>query len=76
MGRTSHTLASAVGSFEVVGARVGLCMGGAVLLRARACITLGDGLVVGTLGSGVVGNRGQSILGDGVPVEGAGDAFC
>jgi hypothetical protein len=32
--------------------------------------TLGDGLVVCTLGSGVVGNRGRSTLGDGVPVVG------
>jgi hypothetical protein len=69
-------LAGAVRSFEVVGVRVGLCMGGAVLLRVRARSTLGDGLVVGTLGSGVAGNRGRSTLGDGVPVVGVGGAFC
>ncbi len=63
-------LASAVGSFEVVGVRVGLCMGGRGLLRATARSTLGDGIVVCTLGSGVVGNRGRSTLGDGVLVVG------
>ncbi len=37
--------------------------------------TLGDGLVVGTLISGVAGNRGRSTLGDGVSVVGGGEAF-
>jgi hypothetical protein len=45
-------------------------MGGGGLLRAKARSTLGDGFVVCTLGSGVVGNRGQSTLGDGVPMVG------
>jgi hypothetical protein len=46
-------------------------------LCARARITLGDGLVVGTLGSVVTGNRGWSFLIDGVPVVGGGGGtFC
>jgi hypothetical protein len=76
MGCTSCTLVGAVGSFEVVGVRVGLGMGGGGLLRATARSTLGDGLVVGTLVSGVAGNCGRSTLGDGVSVVGGGDAFC
>jgi hypothetical protein len=76
MGRTGRTLVGAVGSFEVVGVRVGLGMGGGRLLRATARSTLGDGLVVGTLVSGIAGNRGWSTLGDGVQGVGGGDAFC
>ena len=38
--------------------------------------TLGDGLVVCTLFSGVVGNRGQSTLGDGIQEVGGGCASC
>ena len=76
MGRTSRTLVGAVGSFEVVGVRIGLGMGGGRLLRATACSTLGDGLVVGTLVSGVVGNCGRSTLGDGVQGVGGSSAFC
>jgi hypothetical protein len=45
-------------------------MGGGGLLRVTARSTLGDGLVVCTLGSGIVGNRGRSTLGDGVSVVG------
>ncbi len=51
-------------------------MGGGRLLRATARSTLGDGLVVGTLVSGVVGNRGRSTLGDGVQGVGGGCASC
>jgi hypothetical protein len=76
MGCTSRTLVGAVGSFEVVGVRVGLGMGGGGLLCATTRSTLGDGLVVGTLVSGIVGNRGQSTLGDGVQGVGGGCAFC
>ena len=76
MGRTSHTLVCAMGSFEVVGVRVGLGMGGGGLLRATTRSTLGDGLVVGTLISGVVGNRGRSILGAGIQGVGGGCASC
>ena len=75
MGCTSRTLVSAVGSFEVVGVRIGLGMGSGGLLRVTAHSTLGDGLLVGTLVSGVAGNRGRSTLGDGVPVVGGGDEF-
>ncbi len=45
-------------------------MGGGGLLRATARSTLGDGLVICTLGSGVVGNCGWSTLNDGVLVVG------
>ena len=76
MGRTSCTLVGAVGSFEVVGVRVGLGMGGGRLLRATVRSTLGDGLVVGTLVSGIVGNRGRSTLGDGVQGVGGGCVSC
>ncbi len=76
MGRTSRTLVGAVGSFEVVGVRVGLSMGGGRSLCATARSTLGDGLVVGTLVSGVASNRGWSTLGDGVLVVGGGGALC
>ena len=65
MGLTSRTLGGAVGSCEVVGVRVGLCVGGGGLLRVAARSTLGDGLVASTLGSGVAGIRGRSTLGDG-----------
>jgi hypothetical protein len=76
MGCTSRTLVGTVGSFEVVGVRVGLGMGGGGLLRVTAHSTLGDGLLVGALVSGVAGNRGRSTLGDGVLVVGGGDEFC
>jgi len=65
-----------VGSCEVVGVRVGLCVGGGELLRAAARITLGDGLVAGTLGSCAAGIHGRSTLGDdGVTVEGGAGLF-
>ena len=51
-------------------------MGGGRLLHATARSTLGDGLVVGTLVSGVASNRGRSTLGEGVPVVGGGGALC
>ncbi len=62
-----------MGSCDVVGIQDGLHVGGGEILRVLACITLGDGPGVGTLGSGVVGNcgcstLGGSTLGDGVPV--------
>jgi hypothetical protein len=76
MGRTSRTLIVAVGSFEVVGVQVGLSMGGGGLLRATARSILGDGLVIGTLVSGVASNLGLSTLGDGVPVVGGGGTLC
>jgi len=65
-----------VGSCEVVGVRVGLCVGGGGLLRAAARSTLGDGLVAGTLSSGAAGIRGRSTLGDGVTVVGGAGVFC
>ena len=76
MGRTSRTLVGAVGSFEVVGIQVGLGMGGGGLLRATVRSTLGDGLVVSNLVSGIAGNRGRSTLGDGVQGVGGGCASC
>jgi hypothetical protein len=57
-----------VGSCDVGGIRDGLRVGGGAMLHALVCVTLGDGPGVGTLGSGVVGNRGRSTLGDGVSV--------
>ncbi len=69
MGLISRTLGGAVGSCEVVGVRVGL-------LHAAACSTLGDGLVVGTLGSGSAVICGRSTLGDGVTVVGGAGIFC
>ena len=65
-----------MGSCEVVGVRVGLCVGGGGLLRAAARSTLGDGLVAGTLGSGAAGIRGRSTLGDGVTGVGGAGIFC
>jgi hypothetical protein len=65
-----------VGSCEVVGVQVGLCIGGGGLLRATARSTLGDGLVAGTLGSGAAGIRGRSTLSDGVTVVGGAVVFC
>ncbi len=58
----------AVRSCDVVGIWVELHVGGNATLPALACVTLGDGPGIGTLGSGVVGNHGRSILGDGVLV--------
>ena len=59
-----------MGSCEVVGIRLGLCVGGGGLLRAAARSTLGDGLVASTLGSCAAGIHGRSTLGDGVTVGG------
>ena len=75
MGLTSRTLSGAVVSCEVVGVRVGLCVGGGGLLRAAARSTLGDGLVAGTLGSCAAGIHGRSTLGDGVTVVGGASLF-
>ncbi len=75
MGLTSHTLGGAVGSWEVVGVRVGLYIGGGGLLRAAARSTLSDGLVAGTLCSCVARIRGRSTLGDGVTVVGGAGLF-
>jgi len=58
----------------MVEVQAGLCVGSGGLFCAAVCITLGDGLVIGTLSSGVVGNRGQSTLSDGVPVVGGAGA--
>jgi hypothetical protein len=61
---------------HLVGVRVGCCVGVGGLLRAAARSTLGHGLVAGTLGSGAVGIRGRSTLGDGVTVVGGAGVFC
>ena len=76
MGLISRTLGGAVGSCEVVGVRVGLCVGGRGLLHVAARSTLGDGLVSGTLGPGAAGIRGRSTLGDGVTAVGGAGVFC
>ena len=65
-----------MGSCEVVGVRVGLCVGGGGLLCVAARSTRGDGLVAGTLGSGAAGIRGRSTLGDGVTVVGGAGVVC
>jgi len=64
-----------VGSCEVVGIRVGLCVGGGGLSCVVARSTLGA-LAAGTLGSGAAGIRGRSTLGDGVTVVGGAGVFC
>jgi hypothetical protein len=58
----------AVGSCNVVGIWVGVRVGWEATVHALVRITLGDGLIVGTLDFGVVGNCGRSALGDGVSV--------
>jgi hypothetical protein len=58
----------AVGSCNMVGIWDGVHVGGGATVRALTCVTLGDGPDVGTLCSGVVGDRGQSSLGDGMSV--------
>ena len=60
--------AGAVGSCNVVGIQVGVLVGGGAIECALVRVTLGDGPSVGTLGSGVAGDRGRSTLGDGVSV--------
>jgi hypothetical protein len=67
-GCTSQMFAGAVGSCNVVGVREGVLVGGGETAHTLACITLGDGPGVGTLGSGVAGDLGQSTLGDGMSV--------
>jgi hypothetical protein len=42
-----------------------MLVGGGAIEHMLVCITLGDGPSTGTLNSGVVGDRGCSILGDG-----------
>jgi hypothetical protein len=65
-------LAGTVGSRDVVGVLVGLLTGkGLLARRAVALVALGDGLSVGTLGSGTLGpaavvNLDHSTLSDGV----------
>jgi hypothetical protein len=65
-------LAGPVGSRDVVDVLVGLLTGkGLLARRAVACVALGDGLSVGTLGSGTLGpaavlNLDRSTLGVGV----------
>jgi hypothetical protein len=65
-------LAGAVGSRDVVGILIGLLTGkGLLAWRAVARVALGDGLSVGTLGSGTLGptavvNLDRSTLGVGV----------
>ena len=66
MGLTSRTVGGAVGPCDVVGVRVGLCIGGGGLLRAAARSTLGDGPVVG--GEGLSRAAARSTLGDGLVV--------
>jgi hypothetical protein len=60
--------AGVVGSCHMVGIQVGVFVGGGAIEFALVCITLGDGPSVITLSSGMVGNRGHSTLGDGMPV--------
>ncbi len=74
MGLIIRTVGDAVGSCEVVGVQVGLCVGGGGLLHAAARSTLGDGLVVGSGGLSCVAAR--STLGDGVMVVGGTGIFC
>jgi hypothetical protein len=57
-----------VGSCNAVGFWVGARVGWGATVRALVCFTLGDGPIVGTLGSSMVGNHGGSTLGDGVSV--------
>jgi hypothetical protein len=58
----------AVGSCDVVGIWNVLRVGGGSTLCALARVTLSDGNNIGTLGSNMVGNHGNSTLGDGVSV--------
>ena len=60
--------AGALGSCNVVGIQIGVLVGGGAIEHALARVTLSDGPSIGTLGSGVVGDRGHSSLGDGVSV--------
>jgi hypothetical protein len=55
----------AVGTCNVLGIQVRVPVGGTV--HALACY-LGNGPNVGTHGSGMVGDRGRSTLGDGMSV--------
>jgi hypothetical protein len=57
-----------VGACNVVGIQIRVRVGWGATVRALACATLSDGPIVGTLGSGVVGDHGRSTLGDGVSV--------
>jgi hypothetical protein len=67
-GCKSWMFAGAVGSCDVVGIHVGVLVGGGAIECALAHVALSDGPSIGTLGSGVVGDCGKSILGDGVSV--------
>ncbi len=68
IGCKSWMFAGALGSCNVVGIQIGVLVGGGAIEHALACVTLSDGPSVGTLGSGVVGDRGRSSLSDGVSV--------
>jgi hypothetical protein len=60
-------LAGVVGSLDLAGILVGLSTGKGLLARcAVACVALGDGLSIGTLGSAAVVNLARSTLGVGV----------
>ena len=76
VGCGAYGYASMRDGMHLVGIRVACCVSGGGLLRAAARSTLGDGLVAGTLGSGVVGICGRSTLGDGVTGVGGAGVFC
>jgi hypothetical protein len=57
-----------VGLCNVIGIRDGVHVGGGATVHALAHVTFGDGPNIGTLGLGVVGNRGCTTLSDGVSV--------
>jgi hypothetical protein len=67
-GHKSRMFEGATGSCDVVGIQIGMCIGGGATVRALACITLGDGPGIGTLGFSMVGDGGCSTLGDEVTV--------
>jgi hypothetical protein len=67
-GHKSRMFVDAMSSCNVVGIQVGVPVGGGAIMRALVHITLGDGLSIGTLGSGVVDNHGRRIFGDGMSV--------
>jgi hypothetical protein len=60
--------AGAVGSCDVVDSQVGVLVDGGAIVCALACVTLGDGPSIDTLGSGVAGDCVRYILGEGVSV--------
>ncbi len=64
----SQMFAGAVGSCNVVGVLIGVLVSGGAIEHALACVILGDGPSVSTLGSGVASDRGRSTLGNGISV--------